>query len=112
MWGTIFAFVFGAVGPWAIQALIGLGVSTVTYTGMKLAINSIQSNIYTQIGGLPADLVNMLGMMGVDTGINIIFSAIAARAALAGWSANSRRRNRLELWNAPGAGANTITKAL
>lgn len=111
MWKLIFAFIFGSVGPWAIQALIGLGVSTVTYTGMTFATNSLQSHIYTEIGGLPADLVNMLGLMGVHTGINIIFSAIAARAALAGWSANQRRQNRFQLWNAPGAGAKTITKA-
>jgi hypothetical protein len=72
------------VGSLVGRVLIALGISVVTYTGMSSTLDWLKGNAITAIGGLPGDVVQLLGMMKVGTAISIVTSAIAARMIING----------------------------
>jgi hypothetical protein len=68
----------------AMQVLIAVGVSVVTYQGMDTAITWAKSQAIASIMGLPPDYANLLSYLGVGRAINIIFSAMVMRMTLQG----------------------------
>ena len=75
----------------AVQVMIALGVSVVTYQGMDAAVSWAKAQALASIGGLPADMISLLAYMGVGQAINIIFSAMVMRMTLQGISGTFKR---------------------
>lgn len=83
---TLAAWLMSIVGPLVLQALVAVGIGTVTITGIDLAVNQCVSWLTTAVGGLSADLVNVLAMSGAFTAMSYVGGAISARVAMAGAS--------------------------
>lgn len=74
------------------RALVALGFSLVTYTGMSMSMGWIKNQLLAQLNGLPADFLAALAYGGVGVGINIITSAILARMLIDGVSGDTFKR--------------------
>ena len=68
-----------AIPGFVVQVLVSLGLSLVTYAGMDIAIDQFKGNALSALGGLPPEVLGMLGYMKVGQAINIVFSAMLAR---------------------------------
>lgn len=64
------------------RALSALAIGFVVYIGFEALLDNVQVRIMSQLSGLPAAIAQILGIMGVDTALNIIFSAYAASIVL------------------------------
>ena len=80
------AWLLSLIGPLVIKALIALGVGVLTVTGVDLAVNQALQWVTQAVGGIPADMANVLGLGGVFDGMAYIAGAFAARVAMAGAS--------------------------
>jgi hypothetical protein len=58
-----------------ILALLGFGL--VGYTGFDLAIDGIETYVFSAYDSIGTDLVQMLNMMGFLTGLKILFGAMS-----------------------------------
>lgn len=76
------SFLAKVVGPILARVLAALGLSVVTYQGVDLAISALKSQIQNYFGQIPADILNFIGLSGVDVFISLVFSAYAASFAL------------------------------
>lgn len=74
------------------RALVALGFSLVTYTGMSMSMGWIKNQLLAQLNGLPSDFLAALAYGGVGVGINIITSAILARMLIDGVSGDTFKR--------------------
>lgn len=74
------------------RILISLGIGFVTYSGLDAAVDWAFDQVVSNIQGLPADVLQLLGVLQVDTAITMISSAYTARLALAGLSGGSIRK--------------------
>lgn len=61
------------------RVLIGFGVAAVSY---KFAVGPILDGIRSQATGLPADLIQWLGLLRFDVALTIILSAYVIRFAM------------------------------
>ena len=68
--------------PLVIKILAGLGIGIAVYSGADFAISEAQTYVNTQIGGLPADMYQLMMLAGLDTGLQIVFAAFTARIAI------------------------------
>lgn len=66
------------------KLLRGLGFAAVSYVGLKVGIDAAKDYAFSNLGAVPAQWVNVLGLLKVDVCINIIFSALIARLTLSG----------------------------
>lgn len=80
------------VGTLAGRVMIALGVSVVTYTGVSTTLDFLKAGAIGAFGGLPAEMMGLIGFMKVGICISIITSAIAARALISGISGDSFKR--------------------
>lgn len=79
---TIAAFLMAMVKPMVARAMIALGVSLVTYTGVTEGVRQLidyAKNAYTS---MPADILSLAGLAGVGEGLGIVLGALVARTAL------------------------------
>jgi hypothetical protein len=67
---------FGA-GIWYVIKLIGFGL--VTYTGLNFATDTILSYVQANFNGIPANMLAILGILGVDKAFNILLSVFSVR---------------------------------
>lgn len=79
-------------GSFVPRVLIALGISVVTYTGVSATLGFVKLQMLGALDGLPADMVSLLGFMGVGQFINIITSALAARMALNGLQGDTMKQ--------------------
>jgi len=103
LWIFIWTFITSIIGPSVKKILVALGVSFVTYTGMDVAMDSLKNYVFSTLAGAPTSVVQMLGLLEVDSAINIVFSAIAFRAVLAGFKAGKKTTHP---WSNPAEGGN------
>lgn len=74
-------FVAGSI---AVQALLGLGVGVVTYTGADISLEYLKGQALSNLSGLPRELLGLLAFMKVGVFINIVISAMVARMTMTG----------------------------
>jgi Protein of unknown function (DUF2523) len=87
---TLAAWLMSLIGPLVIQGLIALGVGVLTVTGIDLAVNQALAWVTSAVGGMSADMVNVLALAGVFQGMSYVGGAITARVAMAGASSVKR----------------------
>lgn len=76
MWARLFVYV---AGPMAVRVLAALGLGVVTYVGFDSALTFVFNEISAQFAAVPADMMGLLYMSGLPTGMAIILSALFAR---------------------------------
>lgn len=85
---------FGALSfsiPELIRRIFGfVGIGYVTYTGMNLLESQLILLFQSQLVGLPAAVLQFLGIMHIDDAFSMIMSAWAIRKIFEGWSSGSR----------------------
>jgi hypothetical protein len=79
---TLAAWLAAMVSPLLVRAMLALGVSLVTYTGVTEGVRGLIDMAKTMYGGLPADILNLAGLAGVGEGLGIVLGALVARTAL------------------------------
>lgn len=75
----------------AVQVLIALGISVITYQGMDTAITWAKTQALANVQALPGEYISLLSYLGVGNAINIIFSAMVMRMTLQGISGTFKR---------------------
>jgi hypothetical protein len=76
-----------AIGPLVIKALIAIGIGTVTFTGVTVALDSLINMAVTNWAGVMAAVVQLASLAGVPECMGIICGAMSARVAI--WVAAS-----------------------
>lgn len=82
----------GLTGSIVGRAMIALGIGVVTYSGLSVTLDYVKAQALTAINGLPAEVVGLLGYMGVGVFLNMIFSAFAARLVLNGLTGDAIKK--------------------
>ncbi len=76
----------------ASKVIVHLGLGVVTYVGIDILIQKFQNFAFDQLNGLPQDLLQFTKLLGFDTAIAMIFSAITVRWTLGGLFSSSVSR--------------------
>lgn len=64
------------------RALLGLGITFLSYTGLNIGFASLRSLVISNFNGLSTDVLNMMGFLGLDKAITIILSGFAYKISL------------------------------
>lgn len=76
------AFLISIAGTLAGRVLISLGIGWVTYEGYSLLADQVIAAVQTNMGGVGASTLAILGLAGFPTAIGVILGAFSAKAAL------------------------------
>lgn len=84
--GTIFSrlsILFLTLVPWIVAKVITLlGVSFLTFNGFTTLFDNVSDRLYSMIGGLPADLLQLVLLFGIDDCIAIFLASWVAGSTL------------------------------
>ena len=83
-WSALLGGLINIAGTLAGQALIALGISVVTYSGVDASLGWLKGNFVTAASGLPVEVVGMLALMKVGSCVSMVASAMAVKLSLAG----------------------------
>lgn len=86
--GALLQLVASLVG----RVLLALGIGYISYQGYDLLLGSFRTLFMSYAGGLPADLLSILGLLKLGTCFNIALSAITIRATLGGLQSGGFKR--------------------
>lgn len=78
------------VGSMAGRVLVALGIGVVTYTGINASLDFAKGQALQALQS--TDWVYLLGYLKVGVAINIVFSAILARAIIQGLQGDTVKR--------------------
>lgn len=92
---AIFLFLSSIVGPLAAKILTSLGLGAVTYVGITALLATVRTYLISNVGGVPADIAMLFGLLKVDIAINIMLSAVTARAVIAGMNKTTGKKTGL-----------------
>jgi hypothetical protein len=92
---AIFLFLSSIVGPLAAKILTSLGLGAVTYIGITALLTTVRIYLINNVGGVPADIAMLFGLLKVDIAINIMLSAVTARAVIAGMNKTTGKKTGL-----------------
>lgn len=81
-----------AAGTLVGQVLISLGIGYVTFTMLDTSLDWVKGQIVTGIGGLPVQVIAVLGACRVGVAVSIVVSAVAARMLLDGLTNGSIKK--------------------
>lgn len=92
---AVIALLLRAIGlslvPLGWKLLRGLGFAAISYTGIKTGLDAAKEYAFSSLGSVPANWLAVLGMLKVDVCLNIIFSALIARAILGGMGSSGNK---------------------
>jgi len=91
-YGWLAGILVSVAGPILSRVLIGLGIGFVSYTGVDLIQTQVYDLFMSNAGALPASASQWLGILKIGTCLNILLSAMAIRAALAGVNAGAIKK--------------------
>jgi cyanate permease len=80
------AFLLAMALPIAKKVFIALGLGIVTFTGLSLILNQLQSYIITSIGGVTADAAQVAALFGFHQSVGILLAAITTKFAMASFT--------------------------
>lgn len=86
-WAT---WLLSLAGPLVIRALLAIGVSVLTITGVDTAFGGLVSSAQSYYGGMPSAVLGLASLAGVPQALGIVFGAFNARLAM--WLAVSATR--------------------
>ena len=77
----IAAFLVAMAWPIAKKVLVMLGIGVITYGGLQLIGQQVQSAIISSYGQLGSSVLGVFGLAGIPESIGILLGAINARIA-------------------------------
>lgn len=92
---AIFLFLSAIVGPLAAKILTSLGIGAVTYIGITALLAAVRTYLLGNVTGMPADVLALFGLIKLDIAINIMLSAVTARAVLSGMNRSTGKKTGL-----------------
>lgn len=92
IWLAVVQFVLFVIVPIASRLLTALGVGFVTYQGVGLVFEELETKIFDQFSGMPETAYEILILAGFDQALNIILSSMSAALVLKGMSAVGNMR--------------------
>ena len=75
-------FLAAAVGPLAIRALVAVGFTAVSFTGVQTAFGALSSYAQQYWSGLPVAVIQIATLCGVHIALGLIFGAMIGRLAV------------------------------
>ena len=87
---TLAAFLMGMAGPMVLRALTILGIGTVTFTGVTVALQSLIDMATTNWSSLPSDILALASIAAIPQCLGIVAGAFVARVGM--WVAVSATR--------------------
>lgn len=78
------AVLAATIVPMVVKVLLGLGVGIASYAGISSLLDAAQSAIQSNLSGLPADALAIIGISKIDVYVTLVFSAYAIRLTLKG----------------------------
>lgn len=88
--GTIATFLLGMAGPLIMRVLIAVGISTMTFTGVVTALQTLIDASVSNWASLPSDVLALSSIAGVPQALGIVAGAMTTRVAM--WVAVSATR--------------------
>lgn len=79
---SIAVFLASIVSPITARVLGALGIGVITLTGVQAGITTLIDLVKDRVGGVAADLLNIMTLAGFDVFISIIISAYAGIISL------------------------------
>lgn len=92
---AIFLFLATIVGPLAAKILTSLSIGAITYIGITALLSTVRTYLLSSVTGMPSDVLLLFGLIKLDIAINIMLSAVAARAALSGVNSATGKKTSL-----------------
>lgn len=68
--------------PLAKKVLVGLGIGWLTYEGVSVAMQAVENQVIAQWGGMPADVLAVVGLWGFTDAVGIILGGMAMRVTI------------------------------
>lgn len=79
---SLTSWVISVAGPVVKKALTQLGVGVVAYQGVEMAANALVAQARASWSGMPADVLQLMAISGVNTALGIVVGGIMARISL------------------------------
>jgi hypothetical protein len=73
--GVLGGFLAAAIGGMVARVFSAIGLGLVAYTGVTYMINQATTLLHSQVGGLPSDIAQLLGLAGFDVYLSLVVSA-------------------------------------
>ena len=68
------------IGLSRLATLLGVGI--VSYSGFSIGIEYLRQEVFSKFAGLSSDILNVLLLHGIDTGMAMVFSAMSVALAV------------------------------
>lgn len=82
LFSLLLGWVAGNSAGLVTKILSSLGIGTITYIGLSELVATLVANVQGFLGGLPAELAQLVYLSGIGQGIGLILSAIVTRITL------------------------------
>lgn len=79
---SLLVWLMAVIGPLARKVLLSLGIGWVVFSGYKLVIDQVKSQVVSYWGAMPSDVISVLSMSGFGDAFGIVLGAFAYRAAM------------------------------
>lgn len=90
--GWLATMLIGITGSIIGRALVALGLTVVYYRGIDVALTWARDLVFSNLGGLPALAIQLIGVLQIGTCINIVFTFYGIRASLLGLNSEGFKR--------------------
>ena len=80
LWGSLTEVMGTMVG----RVLISLGMGVISYKSMDISVAWAKDHFFTAAGGLPSPAIHAMGLMQIDTAVEMVCSAILMRLTFKG----------------------------
>lgn len=87
---TWVTMLMGLAGPLVLRALTAIGLGTLTFTGVTVALQGLIDIAVSNYASVPSDVLGLAGVAGIPQCIGIICGAMVARVGM--WVAVSATR--------------------
>lgn len=87
---TLATFLMSMLGPMVLRALTVLGIGTMTFTGVTVALQGLIDMATSNWSSLPSDVLALASIAGIPQCLGIIAGAFVARTGM--WVAVSATR--------------------
>jgi hypothetical protein len=90
MGAGLLAALVGLTGPIVARALVALGFSVVTITGVTLVISTLKSSVLSNFGAAPLAALQLIGLGGGWIALGLLFGAMTFCVSF--WTLTSAQR--------------------
>jgi len=71
------------------RVLLALGLGYASYRGVNVLLTWVKDQVFTSLGTMGADVVQLLGVLQIGTCVNILASAYVVRLTLSGLTSDT-----------------------